>query len=72
MFMRIMKTPTEMGKSIAIEWEGELLLLGWVVAVVLGLVVDAVMGWVVDVVGSSTFRLNDLVTLYPLERWPET
>ena len=70
MFMRIMKIPTEMGKSIAIEWEGELLLLGWVVGAVLGLVVDVVLGWVVDVVGSSIFRLIDLMTLYPLECWP--
>ena len=72
MFMRIMKTPTEMGKSIALEWEGESLLRGWVVSVVLGLVVDVVMGWVVDVVGSSIFRLNDLVALYPLVCWPKT
>ena len=57
MVMRIMKTPTEMGKSIAIEWEGEVLLLGWVVSVVVGLVVDVVLGWAVDVVGSSIFRL---------------
>ena len=48
------------------------LVIGWVVHVVLGRLVDVVWGWAVDVVGSSTYILNDLMTLYPLTTSPAT
>ena len=65
-----MKIPREMGKSDATEWVVvELLLPGLIVEVVEG-VVSKILPTGPSFSCSTTFRLNDLVTLYPLEMWP--
>ena len=61
-----MKIPREKGKSDATEWVVELLLLGVAVEVAGG-VVKPLLPASPSSSGSTTFRLNDLVTLYPLE-----
>ena len=59
-----MKIPREKGKSDATEWVVELLLLGVAVEVAGGVAKPLLPA---SPSSSTTFRLNDLVTLYPLE-----